>query len=432
MSNAASMFTFNETGSTNTSVAGNNGGTIYTNAWLSVANTASTNLTWGTGYRVFVRGNRSQGCDLLNGTNPAPSNVTLSGSGTLKTGNASFALTYSPSNGEGWNLVGNPYACPINWDAAGWTRTNVDNMVWIFRPAGNHFSTWNGATGLGANFGSNVIESGGAFFVKANASSPLLVATEAVKTGNSPATPLFKTNIKALRVNFVKPGELADELVVAMSPEAQDGLDAMDSEKMTNPGLNIYAKDAVGNENAINTFKAAQAETVVPVAVNSTFTGSHTFSFKGETEFNAYDVLLEDRFLGVIQLVNTNPTYRFDITANTLTFGENRFRLIFVNRGDFDYLKRIEGIYKNMNGVVNMYPNPTAQTTSVQVPNMSGNMAQVKVYNAVGQELMSFSSAINKGNASFEVDLGVQSSGIYFVEVIDELGKVSKGKLVKN
>lgn len=432
MSNAASMFTFNEIGSTNTNVAGNNGGTIYTNAWLSVANTASTNLTWGTGYRVFVRGNRSQGCDLLNGTNPAPSNVTLSGSGTLKTGNASFALTYSPSNGEGWNLVGNPYACPINWDAAGWTRTNVDNMVWIFRPAGNHFSTWNGATGLGANFGSNVIESGGAFFVKANASSPVLVATEAVKTGNSPATPLFKTNIKALRVNFVKPGELADELVVAMSPEAQDGLDAMDSEKMTNPGLNIYAKDAVGNENAINTFKAAQAETVVPVAVNSTFTGSHTFSFKGETEFNAYDVLLEDRFLGVIQLVNTNPTYRFDITANTLTFGENRFRLIFVNRGDFDYLKRIEGIYKNMNGVVNMYPNPTAQTTSVQVPNMSGNMAQVKVYNAVGQELMSFSSAINKGNASFEVDLGVQSSGIYFVEVIDELGKVSKGKLVKN
>ena len=432
MSNAPSMFTFNEIGSTNTNTAGSNGGTIYTNAWLSVANTASTNLTWGTGYRVFVRGNRSQGCDLLNGTNPSPGNVTLSGTGTLKTGTASFPLTYSPSNGEGWNLVGNPYACPINWDAAGWTKTNVENMVWIFRPAGNHFSTWNGATGLGANFGSNVIESGGAFFVKANAASPVLVATEAVKTGNSPATPLFKTNIKALRVNFVKPGELTDELVVAMSPEAQNGLDVMDSEKMSNPSLNIYAKDAVGNDNAINTIKAAEAETVVPVAVNSTFTGAHTFSFKGETEFNAYDVLLEDKYLGVIQLVNDNPTYRFDITANPLTFGENRFRLIFVNRGDFDYLKRIQGIYKNMNGVVNMYPNPTIQTTSVQVPNMSGNMAQVKVYNTVGQELMSFSSAINKGNTSFEVDLGVQSSGVYFIEVTDELGKVSKGKLVKN
>jgi hypothetical protein len=432
MSNASSMFTFNETGATNTNVAGSNGGTLYTNAWISVANTASTNLTWGTGYKIFIRGNRIQGCDLLNGANPAPSNVTLSGTGTLKTGNASFPITYSSSNGEGWNLVGNPYACPINWDAAGWTRTNVDNMVWIFRPAGNHFSTWNGATGLGANFGSNIIESGNAFFVKANASSPVLVATEAVKTGASPATPLFKTNIKALRVNFIKPGELTDELVVAMSPEAQDGLDAMDSEKMTNPSLNIYAKDAVGNENAINTFKAAQAETVVPVGINTTFTGMHTFSFKGETEFNAYDVLLEDKYLGVIQLVNDNPTYQFEITANPLTFGENRFRLIFVNRGDFDYLKRIQGIYKNVNGVVNMYPNPTAQVTSVQVPNMSGNMAQVKVYNAVGQELMSFSSAINKGNSSFEIDLGVQSSGVYFVEVTDELGKVSKGKLVKN
>jgi hypothetical protein len=259
-----------------------------------------------------------------------------------------------------------------------------------------------------------------------------LVATEAVKIGASPATPLFKTNIKALRVNFVKPGELTDELVVAMSPEAQDGLDAMDSEKMTNPSLNIYAKDVVGNDNAINTFKAAQAETVIPVGINSTFGGVHTFSFKGETEFNAYDVLLEDKYLGVIQLVNDNPTYSFENNANPLTFGENRFRLIFVNRGDFDYLKRIQGIYKNMNGVVNMYPNPTIQSTSVQVPNMSGNMAQVKVYNAVGQELMSFSSAINKGNASFEVDLGVQSSGVYFIEVTDELGKVSKGKLVKN
>jgi hypothetical protein len=432
MSNAASMFTFNETGATNTNTPGNNGGTLYTNAWTSVANTNATNLTWGTGYKIFIRGSRSQGCDLLNGTNPSPNNVTLSSRGEVKTGNANIPITYSPLNGEGWNLVGNPYPCPINWDAAGWTKTNVDNMVWIFRPAGNHFSTWNGATGLGANFGSNIIESGNAFFVKANAANPVLLATEAVKIGNSPATPLFKTNIKALRVNFVKPGELTDELVVAMSPEAENGLDAMDSEKMTNPSLNIYAKDAVGNDNAINTIKAAQAETVVPVAINSTYTGLHTFSFKGETEFNAYDVLLEDKYLGVIQLVNDNPTYRFEINANPLTFGENRFRLIFVNRGDFDYLKRIEGIYKNMNGVVNMYPNPTAQTTSVQVPNMSGNMAQVKVYNTVGQELMSFSSAINKGNASFEVDLGVQSSGIYFVEVIDELGKVSKGKLVKN
>ena len=432
MSNAASMFTFNETGATNTNTPGNNGGTLYLNAWVSVANTNSTSLNWGTGYKIFIRGDRSQGCNLLNGTNPAPNDVTLSGTGPIKTGTASFPITYSASNGEGWNLVGNPYPCPINWDAAGWTRTNVDNMVWIFRPAGNHFSTWNGALGQGANFGSNIIESGNAFFVKANGSSPALIATEAVKTGNSPVTPLFKTNIKTLRMTLVKPGELTDELVVAMSPEAQDGLDAMDSEKMTNPNLNVYALDINGKDNAINTIKAAQAETVVPVGISSTYTGIHKFSFKGETEFNAYDVLLEDKYLGVIQLVNDNPSYQFEVTSNPATFGENRFRLMFVNRGDFDYLKRIQSIYKNMTGLVNMYPNPTNQMTSVQVPNLTGKQAQVKVYNALGQEMMNFSTVINKGNASFEVDLGSNASGIYFVEVSDELGKVSKGKLIKN
>lgn len=233
-------------------------------------------------------------------------------------------------------------------------------------------------------------------------------------------------------MTLVKPGELTDELVVAMSPEAQDGLDAMDSEKMTNPNLNVYAIDINGKDNAINTIKAAQAETVVPVGISSTYTGIHKFSFKGETEFNAYDVLLEDKYLGVIQLVNDNPSYQFEVTSNPATFGENRFRLMFVNRGDFDYLKRIQSIYKNMTGLVNMYPNPTNQMTSVQVPNLTGKQAQVKVYNALGQEMMNFSTVINKGNASFEVDLGSNASGIYFVEVSDELGKVSKGKLIKN
>lgn len=433
MSNSASMFTFNETGATNTNVAGSNGGTLYTNAWVTVPNTSSTNLGWGTGYKIFIRGNKSQGCDLLNGTNPAPSNVTLSGTGTVKTGSSSIPVTYSSSNGEGWNLVGNPYPCAIDWDAAGWTKTNMDNMVWIFRPAGNHFSTWNGATGLGANFGSNVIESGNAFFVKANASSPALIATEPVKIGASPATSLFKSNVKALRMVFVKPGELQDELVVAMSPEAQNGLDAMDSEKMSNPSINVYAKDANGHSNAINTIKAAEAQTVVTVGVNSTFSGIHKFSFKGETEFNAYDVLLEDKYLGVIQMINDNPIYQFEVvSSNAATFGENRFSLIFVNRGDFDYLKRIQGIYKNMNGVVNMYPNPTIQTSNVQVPGLTGNVAKVKVYNSLGQELESFTSLITKGNASFNVDLGNNATGVYFIEVSDESGKVSKGKLVKN
>jgi len=60
-----------------------------------------------------------------------------------------FDLTGIPNNGpislnlfnhgmeytEGYNLVGNPYPSPIDWDAEqGWIRTNIDDAVYFFKP----------------------------------------------------------------------------------------------------------------------------------------------------------------------------------------------------------------------------------------------------------------------------------------------------------
>jgi hypothetical protein len=145
------MHTFNESTASadSNAIAVNTGATVYNNAWTSIPSTSAT-LAAGTGYRVFVRGNRTQGCDLLNGTNPSALDVTLSATGTIKTGNHTFSVTYSAANGQGWNLIGNPYPSPINWDAAAWSKTNIDNSIWIFRPSSNSYSNYNVTAGVGS------------------------------------------------------------------------------------------------------------------------------------------------------------------------------------------------------------------------------------------------------------------------------------------
>jgi len=431
MTNGASMYTFNESTAVNSGAGSLSGTTVYTNAWTSVPNTTTT-LSAGTGYNVFVRGNRSQGCALLDGTNPTPADVTLSGTGTLQTGATSLAVTYNAAKGEGWNLVGNPYASPIDWDATGWTKTNIDNSVWIYRPAGNHYASWNSALGVGTNFGTSIIESGNAFFVKANGASPALSLEESSKSATSASGNMFKTNAKVLRALFVKRGELQDEAIVAIAPNASNGVDEMDSEKMSNPSLNIYSVSEANKKNAINTISEVASQTIIPMGIGTTFTGTHEISFKGENEFAAYDVLLEDKYAGTITLINEKARYSFEVNSDLNSKGEGRFYLIFVNRGDVNYLKNIQGVYKGIVGNVSMYPNPTVGTTKVNATELTGSNAQVKLYNALGQELESFSKEISNGSVSFDMDLTNRNAGVYFVEVSDAAGKVSKGKLVRN
>jgi len=69
----------------------------------------------------------------------------------------------------GFNLVGNPYPSPIDWNAAGWTKNNIDNAVYYFdagttdQYVGTYSSYINGISSNG--LANNIIPAQQAFFV---------------------------------------------------------------------------------------------------------------------------------------------------------------------------------------------------------------------------------------------------------------------------
>ncbi|MBX2932490.1 MAG: right-handed parallel beta-helix repeat-containing protein, partial [Chitinophagaceae bacterium] len=83
--------------------------------WTALSNTAA-NVGAGVGFRVNVRGDRSLGCSLLDGTSMVPGAVTLRATGTLsdlQKNMGSFTIEYPNNDIGNYVFIGNPYPSAI-------------------------------------------------------------------------------------------------------------------------------------------------------------------------------------------------------------------------------------------------------------------------------------------------------------------------------
>jgi hypothetical protein len=128
------------------------------------------------------------------GSSSAPLTVSLTGvannhaiaSPTIYNHNQTYTL--------GFNLVGNPYPSPIDWNAVGgWTKTNVDNAIYFFsngtvnQYTGTYSSYVNGVSSNG--IASNVIAAMQGFFIH-------------VSNGTFPVSGLLAVNNSARNLNL--------------------------------------------------------------------------------------------------------------------------------------------------------------------------------------------------------------------------------------
>ncbi len=260
-----------------------------------------------TGYYVYV----------------GPLAVTLDVKGPPRTFNQTFSLTYTPSAGptqDGWNLMSNPYPSTIDWDAPAFTRTNTDQVLYIWNPSLNQYATYVG--GVGTNGGSRYIPSSQAFWIRAIAPAPAMSMTEAVKSAQNPTyMHSLPNNVPYLLKLKLSTSNGNDETVIRFDGSGSDFFDVgYDAYKLpSSDTMAPYIASSLDSidDYSINTMAPLTADRIVPLKVYRRTSG--TFTISRDTASNMPQsacIILEDLQTGALTPMPVGGSYTYSHVAN--------------------------------------------------------------------------------------------------------------------
>lgn len=269
---------------------------------------------------------------------------TVDVSGEVNNGSVSVTL-YNNNNAytKGFNLAGNPYPSPVDWNAAGWTKTGIDNALYFFRTSttdeygGTYSSYVNGISSDG--IADNIIPSMQGFFVHvSNGTYPVtgvLGATNSVRVTNRSHV-FFKSSVPAnrflirLTAAFTDDAASSDPMVVYFDDNAAVAFDSeLDALKLFNTDMmvtNLFSVLSDGSKLSVNALPPQTDSVVyVPLGLTSYRDGEVVFALRNlENLPENVRVMLRDAATGSnTDLVSSGP-YRADLKAGDYM---NRFAL---------------------------------------------------------------------------------------------------------
>ena len=253
----------------------------------------------------------------------------------LHTGTITYPVTNTSGKGDGWNLVGNPYPCAIDMDAAnGWLNTNIDPTVYVYDSQHQSYTTYNLTTHIGTNGGIRYIPSMQGLYVHCTANGVWSMDNRVRVAYNQPfwkGEEISTSNINQVRL-LIKGNNFFDESVIAFANEATNGFDAMiDAYKLFSPEENVPQINTKTLENnsvkvALNNLPILKMyNSTVPVEITTGVAGKYTILANNLTIDPAVDVTLEDlKTKTFTDLRSSSYTFTTDAVSN-----ENRFNVLF-------------------------------------------------------------------------------------------------------
>ena len=346
----------------------------------------------------------------------------VSFTGLLNTGNQTVSgLSYNTGSnkGQGWNLVGNPYPSPLEWNSS-WTKSGIDATVYIYD--GTQYLTWNYNLGGIGSMGNGNIPASQGFWVKANSASPSMTIpnSERVHKTQQFYKSTDATDVIILNVELAGNND-TDELILGMSNEASDAFDSeFDAWKLFGapeaPQLFSVCPEGLLS---VNIFPEVNSSSSLDLGYRCGAEGIYELHFKNlDNLTNGVKAYLEDKSgmnsQDKLYDLQQEPVYKFETQAGTY---KNRFVLHFYKYNDSgDQLSSIQ-----KTGVISIYANKQ----EVYVNNSSAFDGEAVVYDLLGQQiarqklqsqkLNHFSLSVHKGFYIVNVLTGenVESRKIY-------------------
>lgn len=340
---------------------------------------------------------------------------------------------------KGFQLVGNPYPSPIDWDSdAGWTKTYIDDAIYFFTASdsdqytGTYSSFVNGISSADGK-SSNIIPSMQGFFIHVtNPASGIYPVSATLSINNLARVNNFSQ--KFLKSRKSKEAEISLFSISAgfenekndpaifyfpgfASPSFEKDKDAL---KMLNTEVavpNFYSLSPKAEKLSINALFAPEpnSEIHIPLGINSQKEGWMDLKLQQFKNINFY-VYLIDKEKKIIQDLSKNDNYRFYSSPGEIN---SRFELLL------SYSKRAnsEEIFPKAfsssvtNGII-----------SVKMNLEKGNSGNLQLTTLSGQILEQFQVKA-KETKEFR---GIKSSGIYLVSLHYEKGVYTEKIIIRN
>ncbi|MEI6060779.1 MAG: T9SS type A sorting domain-containing protein, partial [Bacteroidota bacterium] len=335
---------------------------------------------------------------------------------------------------HGFNLAGNPYPSPIDWNAtSGWTKTNIDNALYFFDAGSSNqytgtYSTYiNGVSSNG--IANNIIPSLQGFFVH-------------VTNGQFPVTASFgmdnRVRINNLSTSFHKSSyderhpiirltaiyeneKMADPAVVYFNDFATSGFDQMfDALKLMNTDIsvpNLYALTPKEEKLSISGIPyPADSITKSPLGLITEQSGwIYLTALDIKDISSGLRVYLSDNKTGLIQDLQQNPVYHVYLDKGT---SDNRFALLFSTKDLVHIPREKDTFFADIeNGKLNIF-----------VELARGNEARLSVSNMLGQILFQ-NDHLGDGAHQFDYHF---PAGIYILTLYSQQGAHSQKLYIPN
>ncbi|TGE18955.1 DUF4394 domain-containing protein [Hymenobacter elongatus] len=382
----------------------------------------SSPLEVGRGYTVNIAG--TQTVDFVGTVN----------SGNINQSGLSRSAAPASQDATGWQLLGNPYPSPIDWDVVG--RSNVDGAVYVFRSTDVYDGTYSsyvaGNGGVGVNGGSDQIAMGQGFFVRVTTpgtSNGQVSFTNAARITDG-SNPIFQRTAATdpmVRLELRGTSGPADETLVYFDASATVGFDsALDAYKLTAGTAPVLATEAAGAVRlSINALPAlTTADVTVPLRLQVYQNGTFTLRAAGLTNVpTGTYVYLRDAQTGATIDLAQQASYSFAAVAGTQA---PRFSLLLTQS------KVLATAPVALAQQVSLYPNPARQAVAISLPaDLRQQAVAVTLVNTLGQVVLRQTLAAGRTAVDQQLPLTGVSKGVYTLRLTTAQGVVNKRLVVE-